>query len=278
MTKLTIETTQIGEIPLLMCVPQSSAPCPVVFYIPGFTSEKRAGLSLAYQLAQEDIACICIDPLYHGDRYDARLFDAAKPEYGGIYPPDSGLDVFMIFMQVTEQSAQDVQTLLNSLADDARIDVTRAGVTGLSMGAWATFLAFATIPQLKAAVPMMGIPTFTRRWLDLLDECAWSNPEWNKALSQLSDNTQAHTDFIRRFDPAHTLHTCDTRSLLIMNGDFDSDMMKTYTLDWYRDAKNAWQAHPQNLQWNVYPVGHTVTQQMEYDAVQWFMKHLVSES
>jgi uncharacterized protein len=275
--KLTIETRVIKQIPVFMCLPESSEPCPVVFYIPGFTSQKRDGISLAYQLAQEGIACIGIDPLYHGDRYDVRLVEGADAKYGGIYPRESGLDIFLIFMEVIEQSALDVATLLNVLEDDPRIDVQRAGVTGMSMGAWASFLAFANIQQLKTAVPMMGIPTFTRRWLDLVDECAWSNLGWKQVLAQLTDEIKAHTNFITRYDPATALYESAPRPLLIMNGDFDTDMIKTYTLDWYRDAKRAWDLHPENLQWNVYPVGHTVTSQMEHDTVMWFVKHVASE-
>lgn len=276
MTKIAVETKVIEEIPVLMCIPDSSKPCPIVFYIPGFTAHKHYGLSLAYLLAQKGIACISIDSLYHGERYDARIVDGAQPQYGGIYPRDSGLDIFMIFMRVVEQSSQDVRTLLNALVDDTRIDMNRAGVTGMSMGAWTTFLAFAMIPKLKVAVPMMGIPTFTQRWLDLLDECAWSNPEWKQALSQLTDKTNAHTEYIKHLDPAIALQQCAPRSLLIMNGDFDNDMMKTYTLNWYREAKIAWQAHPHDLRWKVYPVGHTITHQMEHDTVFWFAKHFMS--
>lgn len=277
MKRLTIEIGVLENIPVLMCIPESTQPSPLVFYIPGYTSQKEDGLSMAYKLGQRGIASICIDPLYHGDRYDARIVDGALSAYNGIYPPESGLDIFMIFMQVIKQSAQDIQTLLDVLANNTRIDVRRAGVTGMSMGACASFLAFANLAQLKAAVPMMGIPTFTRRWINLLDECVWSNPTWEQVLSQLKGQTQIHTDFISSIDPADRLQESAPRPLLIMNGDFDSDMMKTYILDWYREAKIAWENHPENLQWNVYPVGHTVTPHMEHDMVSWFEKYLAGE-
>ncbi len=269
-----LDLSTVSGIPVLTCIPGTETPCPVVFYIPGFTGERASGLSLAYQLAGRGIACIAIDPLYHGSRLDARLLQAADPIYGGVYPPESGIDVFLTFLRVIEQSVSDIQTLLGVLDGDSRLDLNCAGVTGFSMGAYATFLAFASIPQLKAAVAMMGVPTFTQRWLDLLDECAWSNSTWAEALSQVEDVTREKTAYVRSIDPAIRLRKATPKPLLLMSGDFDCDQMKTYALSWYRQSKDAWKAHPEHLKWNVYPVGHTVTTSMEQDAVDWFATHL----
>jgi hypothetical protein len=277
--RVSLEIGTVADVPVLTCIPQMESPCPVVFYIPGFTGERASGLSLAYQLAGRGIAYIGIDPLYHGSRHDARLLDASNPAYGGVYPPESGIDVYLAFLRVIEQSATDIKILLGALTGDARLDLNRAGVTGFSMGAYATFLAFGSIKELKAAVPMMGIPTFTQRWLDLLDECAWTNPVWGAALTQLENTTRDKTSYVQRIDPAEWLRHAAPKPLFLMSGDFDYDQMKTYALSWYRQSKDAWKAHPEHLKWNVYPVGHTVTAQMEQDTVDWFVTHLpVSES
>jgi hypothetical protein len=235
---------------------------------------KETGLPLAYRLARRGVACLSFDPLYHGDRYDPRLEHAADPVLGGVYPPETGLDIGYGFFQVIEQCALDVQTLLAQLANDPRFDLRRTGVTGLSMGAYASFLAFADIPTLRAAVPMMGLPTFARRWQDLLDETAWSNPAWAAALDQVATTTQQQSAFVQRIDPAERLLRAAPRALLIMNGDFDSDQPKRYVLDWLRTARRAYVAAPARLQWRVYPVGHTVTPAMEVDAVNWLVDHL----
>lgn len=267
---------QLAGVPALTVIPEADQPSPVVFYVPGFTGERAGGISLAYQLARQGIAYIGIDPLYHGSRYDERLLKAANPAYGGVYPSDSGIDVYLVFLRVIEQSVKDIQTLIIGLASDRRLDLNRAGVTGFSMGAYASFLAFASIPALKAAVPMMGIPTFSQRWLDLLDECSWSNLAWAAALRQLEKTTLQNTAYVQSIDPAERLREAAPKPLLVMSGDFDCDQMKTYTLAWYRQAKSAWEAHPECLKWIVYPQGHAVTPVMERDAVDWFVKHLVA--
>ena len=59
-----------------------------------------------------------------------------------------------------------------------------------------------------------------------------------------------------------------------MNGDMDFDQPKYYVLDWLRSVRPAYASQPENLRWNVYPVAHTLTPQMEMDAVDWFEQHL----
>jgi dienelactone hydrolase len=269
-----IEESVIDGIPLLLSLPDGADHCPVVIHCPGFGGNKELALPLAYRLAQQGLACISFDPLYHGARYDAVLDHAADPICGGVYPPDSGLDTFLLFYRVIRQSALDVATLLAHCAEYPRLDAAQAGVTGMSMGAYASFLAFAEIPALRAAVPMMGVPTFARRWRDLLNECAWSSPEWATALEHLAPITAGHTAWVESIDPADRIAAAAPSALFIMSGDFDSDQPKHYVLDWLGPLRAAYQAAPARLRWTVYPVGHTVTLQMEADAAAWFAAHL----
>ncbi len=274
MSSILLETDTLAGIPILACLPAQRDPCPVVFAIPGYGGDRSSLLRLARRLAEAGLACVSFDPLYHGLRADPILHDAARPEMSGIYPPETGLDIYRTFLQVIRQCSLDVQTLLAALAGDARLDLQHAGVTGMSLGAYAAFLAFAEIPALHAAVPVMGIPTFTRRWLDLLDECAWSNPAWAAALEKVEDQTRATTAWVESFDPAEKLLACAPRALLAMNGDMDTDQPTSYTLNWLRAARPAYADSPDRLRWNVYPVAHTFTPEMEQDAVEWLVQNL----
>ena len=271
---ITLEPGRVGGIPTLACIPAGLHPCPVVFYVPGYGGDKAHGLSLAYRLAGRGLACIAFDPLYHGERYDPRLDRAAEPGLGGIYPSETGLDTGVSFFTAIRQCRDDIRALLAHYTTDPRLDVRRAGVTGMSQGGYASFLAFADIPELLAAVPMMGIPTFGLRWRDLLDECAWSNPAWAAVLAQVADRAAAHTAFIESFDPAERLMGAVPRALLVMSGDFDYDQPKSYVLHWLGPMRAAYAACPDRLRWNIYPVGHAVTPQMEQDAADWFAAHL----
>jgi predicted esterase len=269
-----LESSTAAGIPILACIPDQPRPCPLVFAVPGFGGSKTSLLSLAYRLARRGIACISFDPLYHGDRGDERLLNAADSALGGIYPPETGMDTFRVFLQVIRQCSLDIQTLLAVVSADNRLDVNRTGVTGFSMGAYASYLALAEIPALRAGVAMMGLPVFYRRWQDLLDECALSNPEWAVAMEKVAPQTTQTSAWVRSFDPAARLAAAAPRALLAMNGDMDFDQPKYYVLDWLRSMRPAYADQPENLRWNVYPVAHTLTPHMEQDAVDWFDRHL----
>ncbi len=272
--QILIETGLAGEIPFL-CVARAEASArPVVFYICGYGSNKESGLSIAYQLARAGFFVVSFDPWLHGERFDERIFRAAEPDFGGIYPPETGLDIGYLFYQVIHRCLGDVRALLAHFASDPRADVNRCGVTGHSMGAYASFLLFANLPQVQAAVPMMGIPSFDRRWQDILDECSYSNAEWAAAIAALPEETKERSAFIRTIDPQPLLAQAAPRALLIMNGDFDSDQPKSYSINAYRALRDAWRENPDNLTLAIYPVGHTVAGNMESDLVDWFGRHL----
>ncbi len=220
------------------------------------------------------MACISFDPLHHGERYDPHLDRAYELELGGIFPREAGLDIYLNFLSCIRQSSADIGALLAHFAHDSRLDTGRAGVTGHSQGGYTSFLALADIPALKAAVPMMGLPTFQQRWQDVLDESAWSNPDWGAAIDGVRNETARRTAWIPAADPAGRLPALPPRPLLIMNGDFDTDQPKYYVLHWLRSLRPAYASQPDLLKWNVYPLGHVLTDLMLDDAVEWFERWL----
>jgi hypothetical protein len=64
------------------------------------------------------------------------------------------------------------------------------------------------------------------------------------------------------------------RALLMMNGDFDCDQPKSYSIFAYRELKSAWAGASDKLKLNIYPAGHTVTSEMERDLSAWFAVHV----
>lgn len=269
-----LEATIVRHIPVLTFTPTSAQACPLIFFIPGYGGKKESALSLGYQLASRGFFVVSFDPWLHGERYDPRLDHAADPVVGGIYPPETGLDTGALFFQIINHCQADVASLLDHYSGDGRWDGNRCGVTGLSMGGCASYLIFANLPQIQAAVPMIGIPSFTQRWLDILDECTFSNAAWATALAQVHEATAQQIDFIRQIDPVEKLLNATPRALLIMNNDFDTDQPKHYAVNLYRQLLPHYAATPDRLRLNIYPAGHVVTPQMEQDAVEWFERWL----
>jgi pimeloyl-ACP methyl ester carboxylesterase len=274
LTGLSVELLQVGEIPALLALPGGARRAPVVFMVPGYGATKEVCLPLAYRLANIGMACVGFDPLHHGERYDPRLDRAYEPQLGGIFPQETGLDIYLNFLRCIRQASLDIARLMAHFARDPRVDVTRAGVTGHSQGGYASFLALADIPDLKAAVPMMGLPDFGQRWQDVVDESAWSNPAWAKAIEQVAEQAELRAAFISEINPAPRLLTLPPRPLRIISGDFDTDQPKGYILPWLRKLRPLYAAQPEMLDWIVYPVGHVITDQMLDDVANWFERWL----
>jgi len=269
-----IDTKKIQDIPILTMVPGGKSIYPVVFFIPGFKSGKETGLSLGYKLAREGFYFVSIDPWLHGERYDMRLHQAADPKYGGVYPEDTGLDAYFLMMKVIGRCLADVRTLIDELDGDPLADLEHCGMTGISMGGYASFLVFANLSRIQAAVPMIGLPSFTRCWLDVLDECRFSNQGWAAALERLEVHSKQQTAYVEQLDPYEKLKEAPPRALLIMNNDFDSDQPKSYSIYAYRKLLPYYKDYPGKLKLNIYLAGHTVTPEMEREAVEWFCCHL----
>ncbi|MBN2045350.1 MAG: dienelactone hydrolase family protein [Anaerolineales bacterium] len=273
--KILVETLFLNKIPTLQIVPVDGQHSPVIVFIPGYGGTKETGLSIGCQLARQGFFFMAFDPLYHGQRSDPRLGNSADPDLGSIYPPEMGMDTFYTMNRIIWQCLEDVRSLLKSVEDDGRADLTSCGVTGLSMGGYASYLVFANLAEMKAAVPMIGIPNFTRRWKDLLDECAFSNPDWAQAIENKASETNERTQFIEQIDPYSKLKQIAPKALLMMNCDFDTDQPKHYAIDCYRELLPAYQGNKENLKLNIYPAGHQVTPEMEDDAAAWFTRHLL---
>ncbi len=274
MQQILIETGSITDIPVLTAAPAGGKHLPLILWVTGYGGRKEDALPFAQRCASRGFFFLSFDALYHGERYHPQLDHSADPEMGGVYPPDTGLDTGITFFRVISHCLKDACTLLSHYAADRRIDATRCGVSGMSMGGYAACLIFSRLPQFNAAVPMVGIPCFHRRWSDLLDECSFSNPEWAGKLAGVGSITAEHTRFIESIDPLPGLRQAAPRALFLMNNDFDCDQPKHYSIETYRELLPYYAGNPMNLRLGIYPAGHTVTGQMEQDALDWFAAHL----
>jgi hypothetical protein len=263
-----------GEIPYLTVAPAGAHRRPLIAYICGYGGTKEHGLPLGHALAQRGYVFLAFDPPRHGARFDPLLFRAAEPELGGVCPPASGLDIFALFFRTIAGSVADLRTLLAALADDPRVDARRCGVTGISMGGYATCQAFAELPAVQAAAAIVGVPSFLRRWQDVVNECRWSNPLWAAALAGVPGWLAEQEEFVRHIDPVTRLAQAAPRALFLLNGDFDTDQPKHYALETYGSLRPAYAATPEHLRLGIYPAGHALTEQMQGDIVEWFGRFL----
>lgn len=272
MNRYIIEENKINGIPLMSVAPEGAKSCPVVFFVHGFTGDKLGGMELGAQLAAAGFMFVSVDAAMHGQRRDSRLDDIFKPQnqvYAG-----TNLDIYYLLMQIVEETSKDITLLIDYFRSDPRVDSGRLGMCGVSMGGFVTWKVAAENPAIKAAVPIISAPAFSRMWEDDLLE-AMAKPEIAENIAGLQGETQRRREYIKSIDPCPRLENIAPKPLLMLNGSDDNVISKLYTLEAYRRLRPLYQAQPDNLQLKVYEgIPHRSTHQMFSAACQWFNRHL----
>jgi pimeloyl-ACP methyl ester carboxylesterase len=274
--RITLESYRVAGIPVLVMAPEGCSACPVVFYVHGFTGDKREGLPLGYRLASNGIVCIAVDAARHGDRLDERVAHLEGTHPGDLYPPESGLDNYLLMNQVVVETARDIGRLIEHFAPDPRLDIARLGVTGVSMGGYTTFYLAATDPRVQVAASIVGIPAFAERWEDVTLE-ATSYPQWAAIMAERAADTARWTGFMREIDPFDRLRSFAPHPLLMICGDKDIDAPKIYCVKLYRLLQPAYATQPQQLRLLIDDnADHRVRSGMWDAAAAWFARWLAT--
>jgi pimeloyl-ACP methyl ester carboxylesterase len=272
--RIILETYRVGEIPITTMADESAEHRPVVFYLHGFTLDRRDGLSLGYRLAECGFYFVAVDAPMHGERRDERLDAILAGEADLVYPVGTGLDVFFLVHELILQLAQDIEILIGHLRGDSRADISRIGVTGASMGGMATFYLAAHNPLIQVAVPMIGIPAFAERWADAVLEAS-AYEKWAAAMEAVGEETLQRAKFMVSIDPFDKMKTFYPKPLLMICGDQDLAAPKKYSVDLYRMLRPLYVTHPERLRLNIYDdAAHRVTTSMMDDACDWFCRYL----
>ncbi len=276
MKRIIIETYKVQEIPVTTLAQENVKNRPLVFFMHGFTQDKKEGIPLGYRLAELGFCFVSVDAYMHGERFDERLKNVWEAKENYIYPSQTGLDGFFLMYEIVAQTAKDIDVLIEHFEEDRRANTSKIGLTGLSMGGLTTFYVAANNPKIKAAVPMISLPAFAKRWEDLVSEVS-SYEKWARAMAEVQAETTRRIAFIREIDPFEKMKTFCPKPLLMLNGDKDIDVPKIHSVDLYRVLKPLYAEYPERLRLNIYDdVGHDVTSEMLADACNWFCKYLCS--
>ncbi len=275
MGRIIAESQTIAGIPVMTLIPEGAERCPVVFYIHGFSGCKEHEMIMGYRLARAGIIYVAFDALWHGERADERTPHAWDSDPAAdIYPDETGLDRFLRMHQVIIQCAEDFATLMAHFVGDSRMDLERVGVTGISMGGFATHYLAAADPRVKVAAPIVGIPAFTARWMDVTLEAA-SYERWREAMAAVDVKTDAFTAWMQEVDPFKRLADFAPRPLLMVCGDRDVDCPKVYSVQLYRSLLEHYGETPERLRLSIHDgADHRVTEGMELEVIEWFKRYL----
>lgn len=269
MTKIIIETSEVNDIPILIIFQENLYSCPLVFFIHGYGADREQAIDFGYMLAKKGFYYVSMDCKGHGERKGKN----ERNKFSQVFPPDTGLDTYVHMHEVIEQTAIDVQTLIEYYKGKERIDANKIGISGFSMGGYASFYISANTPDIKVAIPIAGKPSFTKAWLDTITTTA-TYEQWSKQINDAEKEVEKRTEYFQMIDPFDKLSGFFPKPLLIINGDQDIDSPYFYSLELYKKLVPLYSEQPDNLKLSMPFINHQFNYSMKLEACEWFEKHL----
>ncbi|MFN8074540.1 MAG: dienelactone hydrolase family protein [Kineosporiaceae bacterium] len=258
----------------IVVAPVGAVAAPVTVLLPGWGLGKESMLGAAYRMAAGGCVAVVPDLWLHGERAEPGGF---THRVGDVYPARSGLDEAVLFHRVVAQTVDDVTAVLDALDGDPRCDVSRVGLVGYCVGGYAAYALFARMKRISAAAALHAVPTFTRRWIDMVDEACGADPARAAAIHSQPGATADYTAFVDRIDPAADLADAGARALLMLTGSRDTTHPTHYTVEHHRRLVSHWGDHPERLRLALLDEGHRYSAEAEKLATAWVLAHLDDE-
>lgn len=256
---VTIEKEQIGSIPLLHIVNQEkrSQKLPLLIFIHGFTSVKERNLHYAYLLADAGFRVILPEAVYHGER------ERGLKEH----------DLFARFWEIVLTTIEEINIVKEYYDKKGLVAEDNIGVAGTSMGGIATLGALTQYSWIKAAVSLMGMPSYEKfsKWqLEQLKNQGITMPFTEAQISE-------QLDAIRSYDLSRQPDKLAGRPLLFWHGKKDPLVPYSLTREFF-EAIQADYAHvPERLEFLTDEnSGHNVSIEGVSATVAWFKKYLAA--
>jgi uncharacterized protein len=257
MMEIITEVNRLGDIPYMFYYTKAEGTTkrPLVIYSHGFNCNQYSGASLALQLAQKGVSVVTYDLSEHGARYN-----------GFMERIESDTDIGNSIFRILESSYSDLETLIEHFSEDPRIDASRIGITGGSLGAKICYYALTRNRSVKVAVPIIGSPNFVEQIIYSMEK---ENEQQFETPAEL-----ALLETAKRLDPLESLVATENRPLLMINASKDDDVPYRYAEGLYERLKERYEQSRTPLEFYVAEEFHFFSDEMIERAIGWFEKYL----
>lgn len=252
-----VENQHINQIPVLHLAHKDlyHESLPFVIFEHGFTSAKEHNLHYAYLLAEKGFRVVLPEAAYHGER-------------------STNLNVQQLalhFWEIVVQTIRELDMIREFYVTQQLIDPSRIGLVGTSMGGMVTLGSLTQYSWIKAAVSLMGMPSYEKYalWqLEGLKKNGIQLPMKQEQINHLLNKLNA-------FDLSKNPEKLNQRPLLFWHGKQDPIVPFTYTYEFYEEIKPFYQETPEKLAFIVdEQSGHKVSREGLLKTIEWFDKHL----
>ncbi|WP_347550774.1 esterase [Pseudalkalibacillus hwajinpoensis] len=254
---ITIENEQFENISVLHVVHADGAneKLPLVMFQHGFTSAKEHNLHIAYLLAEEGYRVVLPDAIHHGERLND--LSEKKRQY--------------VFWEIVIQSLNELDRIRQHYVDKGLVQEDRIGMSGTSMGGILTFGALTQYPWIKAAVSLMGSPSYFKlanAQIRYLKEEGFSLPISEEEMKKQIEGLQS-------YDLSLQKEKLNRRPLMMWHSTVDKVVPYTLTYDFYNQISPLYEGSEENLKFiKDETSGHKVSREAVLALVDWFKTHL----
>lgn len=254
---LVINKEQVHDIPVLHIVKQIdySNSLPLVIFLHGFSSSKEKNLHFAYLLAEKGFRVALPEALFHGER---QKFKSDK-------------DLNIRFWDIVLNTIEEMNAVKVYFEEKGLIDGDRIGLAGTSMGGIVTLGALTQYEWIKAAVSLMGMPSYE-------EYANWQMDQMERFGVTMHLSKEEKEDILsklRPFDLSQYPSKLQNRPILFWHGKKDPVVPMMPTYEFYEKIKMNYLGNPDRLQFIAdNEAGHTVSRAGELKTVEWFEKYL----
>lgn len=248
----TLRNITKGEISLLELYSNEGTPKkPLVLLIHGYLCIKEELMPQAYNLARHGFFVVLPDAYGHGER------NVPGP--------------LCSFFESALKTTGEINFLIESYGSDTRVDITKVGLTGFSMGGCITFnYLTGDDKRIKAAVPVIGTPD----WVSIMKTEAAKAEMKANGLIDSDAGMEEYIGIAAQVEPLNRFTVMKDTPLLILNGDVDPIIPVDAVKNFYERLK-ALYACDDDIRMSIYRgLGHVDNLQMNMEMAGWFVKYL----
>ena len=231
---------------------------PVIILQHGLFGTKERNILMGLELAKEGFFVILPEASMHGERYSESLIQLLRE-----HPINSIMNVLL-------ETKDDIIRLLDELKDLIDIQISKVGITGVSMGGLLTYMVGMADPRIQAMAPIIG----SSRYLDIFRYSSINRelgiPE--SVIQTITIPTSIH-EALESLDPVYHPEKLLLRPLLHQFGEQDTIIPVNLCLQTADAIQEAYRDAPERFQSIGHPnVGHELTPNMVKRTVEFFKK------
>lgn len=252
-----VEKKRIKDIPVLHIVKQKqfSDRIPLIIFLHGFTSTKERNMHAAYLFAEKGFRVVMPEAKYHGERAEGF----------------SEMELGFRFWEIVLTSIEELSIIKDNLSEEGLVDPSKIGVAGTSMGAITTIGALAKYDWIKAAVSLMGNPSYEQFALWQLNEMEKRNVE----LGISKDEISVLLNQLKKYDLSLQPEKLNKRPVLFWHGKLDKVVPYHSAYHFYEQNRKSYEGTEGVFEFITdEKAGHAVSNAGVVAAANWFEKHL----